>query len=560
MRQGNGVYELIEISKPDDFDALGRLLDEAYDPSSVAATLKAKVSKRCRALLVEHPYIDKDYRSTYYNFYAKKGYRYDASCTRLHFFEEPIELGPGLVLKSGRNLAENYFGYMVLRPTRIATIGRTVLSPALVDGFHGNVIDANHRVHLLGHRLSVKGFPYMSQHTDISVCAHVACWAILRHYSERYPQYAEFLTYDVTRMAHEFDPGGLLPSKGLQLEHAERIFAAAGTYPMVIAKRAPNDGLFYRQLLAYVESGFPLFAALNSHEHAVAIIGHGERIPSPTTTAPAHFAADLTRGLVVVDDNHLPYLAIERGQTNPYGVEHIDAFIVPLPEKVYYSAEAVDEIAGVLASGNVLGFDHSGIAPPVIRYFLTSASALRASMNELRSQFDPDLVRIVMELALPQFVWIVEISSPDQWKAGQVATRVVVDATASPYEDDPLFLMYDLGQAYVFERGGDHSHSVIKLNSPQGAVLSRMTGTSSSTDVPMRSHDREGTAARREEMPMKKHQPQKFAFAKDKVSHMDAGTLLRFKEAVRDGVVKPIRARASEQKAAIAKARTRYVR
>ena len=136
----------------------------------------------------------------------------------------------------------------------------------------------------------------------------------------------------------------------------------------------------------------------------------------------------------------------------------------------------MDEISGLLASGNVLGFDHSGIAPPVIRYFLTSASALRASVNDLRSQFDPDLIQVVMELSLPQFVWIVEISSVDQWRAGQVTTRVVIDATASPYEDDPLFLMYDLTRAYVFDRGGDHSHSVIKLNSPQGAVLSRMTG------------------------------------------------------------------------------------
>jgi hypothetical protein len=275
-------------------------------------------------------------------------------------------------------------------------------------------------------------------------------------------------------MAHEFDPGGLLPSKGLQLEHAERIFAEAGTFPMVIAKSHP--GLFYRQLLAYVESGFPLFAALNSREHAVAIVGHGERIPSPVAPAPAHFAEELTRGLVVVDDNHMPYLTIEQGQTHPYGVHDIDAFIVPLPEKVYYAAEAVDDISGLLASGNFLGFDHSGIAPPVIRYFLTSTSALRASMNEVRSQFDPDLVRVVMELAMNQFVWIVEISSIDQWKAGQVTTRAIIDATASPYEDDPLFLMYDRARAYVFDRGGDHSHVVITLSSPPGAVLSAMPG------------------------------------------------------------------------------------
>src|SRR6266581_1740619 len=106
MEQGNDVYQLIGIGKPDDFDALSQLLDEAYDPGAVATTLKGKINRRCRAVLVEHPYTDKDYRSTYYNFCAKKGYRYDSACARLHFFEDPIEIGPGLLLRSkGRGLS-----------------------------------------------------------------------------------------------------------------------------------------------------------------------------------------------------------------------------------------------------------------------------------------------------------------------------------------------------------------------------------------------------------------------------------------------------------------------
>src|SRR5688572_468592 len=98
MGQGNGVYQLVDIAKPDDFDVLSKSLDESFDPGKVASTLKAKISPRCRAVLIEHPYVDKDYRSTFYNFYAKKGYRYDSSCARLHFFEDPITLGPGLSL------------------------------------------------------------------------------------------------------------------------------------------------------------------------------------------------------------------------------------------------------------------------------------------------------------------------------------------------------------------------------------------------------------------------------------------------------------------------------
>lgn len=59
---------------------------------------------------------------------------------------------------------------------------------------------------------------------------------------------------------------------------------------------------------------------------------------------------------------------------------------------------------------------------------------------------------------------------------------------------------------------------------------------------------------------MKKPQDRKFDFAKGKVSDADPGELLRFRKAVREEVVKPIRQRAAEQKAAVAKARARYVR
>ena len=76
----------------------------------------------------------------------------------------------------------------------------------------------------------------MDQHIDISVCAHAACWSILRHYSERYSIYREVLTHDITLMAHQFNPGGLVPSKGLEVSHAERVFQEAGTFPYHVAR------------------------------------------------------------------------------------------------------------------------------------------------------------------------------------------------------------------------------------------------------------------------------------------------------------------------------------
>jgi hypothetical protein len=57
-----------------------------------------------------------------------------------------------------------------------------------------------------------------------------------------------------------------------------------------------------------------------------------------------------------------------------------------------------------------------------------------------------------------------------------------------------------------------------------------------------------------------KKQHKKFNFAKEKASAADPAELRRFREAVRDEVVKPIQEHAAEQKAAVAKARARYVR
>ncbi len=180
--------------------------------------------------MIEEDYIDKDYRSTYYNnFYSKKGQRYRPDCVRLHFFDQTVTFNETLRLTCPDNqLSHHYFGYMVLRLAGIATIGRSIMSPDVRSGAKGLIISADHKVHLLGCRLSVQGFPSMDQHNDISVGAHAAWWSILRHYSERYSIYREFHTYDITLMAQEFNPGGLVPSNRLELSHGTFRFMSRG--------------------------------------------------------------------------------------------------------------------------------------------------------------------------------------------------------------------------------------------------------------------------------------------------------------------------------------------
>jgi hypothetical protein len=451
------MYTWIPLNSSADLAQLETHVSPEYGPSSVAKKLAGGISNAVKGVLIEGNYVDKDYRSTYYHFYAKKGQHYRPDCIRLHFFDETVTFDPNALKlmcpDTPDRLSDHYFGYMVLRPTGIATIGRSVVSPDVRSGASRYIITANHKVHLLGYKLVVQGFPSMDQHIDISVCAHAACWSILRHYSERYNVYREFLTHHITLMAQQFDPGGLIPSKGLEVSHAERVFQEAGTFPVHVTRdnKKASDPSFYRQLTAYVESGFPLFAAMHKHGHAVAVVGYEWRAPVNTALPGMRYAWDEVQTLAVVDDNQLPYLPVPVRGGTPYSGEDIDAFIVALPEKVFYPADAVDRLAPTLFKlGAVVGL------PPqeqtIIRYFITTGSALRHFVRERESEFDPKLLATIMTLPFAQFVWIVEFATEAQWAGGQVAARAVIDATASLREVMPLWLMHSRTQALVFNR------------------------------------------------------------------------------------------------------------
>lgn len=463
------MYQWITIRNRDDYarisDIAGQLEGSgvAYDLSTVGERLKVGLSDLVRGMLVEYAYVDKDYRSTYYHFYAKKGLRYKPDCLRIHLFDEHVsfEADTLSLTHAGGQLTEHYLGFLTVRPTFQFTLGRSVLAPRAREGADGKVIVSKHKAHLLGYDLEVKGFPWMEQHSDISVCAHAACWAILRHYSERYRKYRELLTHDVTRLAHTHDPGGLRPSRGLQLMHAESVFSAAGNFPVVnfINPSAPAEDKrqFLGQMFAYLESGFPLFLGI-AGEHAVAAIGYKWKPESQTESAGIKCAWDMVEALVVADDNHLPYdlLSYSVGGHHHYSISDIHAFIAPLPEKIFYPADAVDAMSGALP--NVLeDINFPAVGDRIVRYFITTVAALRRHIRDHRTEFENQLANVLMQLPMAQFVWVIEYATYDDWNAKRVAVTAIVDATASLHDTNVLWAIYGHGKALFFDRvgGGD---------------------------------------------------------------------------------------------------------
>ena len=291
-------YDWIELETPKAYDCLTGVLDPEFDPKGIAQRLKTQLTDGAKGVLVEHGYVDKDYRSTFYNFYAKKGRQYRPDCVRLHFFDSTVsydEVRTDLSCTDDRP-QDHYFGYIVLRPTIVATLGRSLLSPDMRLGARGRAIQSPHYVNLLGHRLPVWGFPSMAQHIDIAVCAHVSCWAILRYYSETFPQHREYLLHEITRLAAPFDPGGLLPSLGFNVLQAERVFQAAGCFPLLVGRRhSSSEESFFSQFLAYLESGFPLFVEIPSKTHAIVIVGYNWKKKSSAAKGSANTRLDASR-------------------------------------------------------------------------------------------------------------------------------------------------------------------------------------------------------------------------------------------------------------------------
>ena len=477
-------YNWIELQTPADYDRLVEVLDPEFDPKGIAERLRTQLTHAARGILVEHGYVDKDYRSTFYNFYAKMSRPYRPDCVRLHFFDAAVWYDEARtdIGCSDFRLQDHYFGYIVLRPTIVATLGRSLLSPDMRLGARGRAIQSIYHVNLLGHRLPIWGFPSMAQHIDIAVCAHVCCWAILRYYSETFPQHREYLLHDITKLAAPFDPGGLVPSLGINVLEAERVFQAAGYFPLLVGRRnSSSEESFFSQFLAYLESGFPLFVEIPSKSHAAVIVGYnwGKSTVTPKAS-PSHVWTQVET-LLTVDDNLLPYAAVPL-QTNPkalqqpsYGADLFNSFIVALPDKIYYPADAIEVTCRAVrrALESSRGPDREPLQ--LQRYFITTVSKLREHARQNQTFLGDSLVGLLMHLETAQYVWVIEYCSVKQWQSGQVAARAIVDATASSTDKVPMWILHDEEVAHVFDRSSvEMQPTAVQLNRPTRGPFPRM--------------------------------------------------------------------------------------
>jgi hypothetical protein len=444
--------------------------------------LKQGVGHIAKTVLVEPSYVCKDHCDLVSHYYSRKFNPNSGICSRLHFFSRHFGGLTDIVCADPNELG--YMGYSVVRPVPHRCIGRTMIDPSLLDiGYQQDLfcLSAETCVHLGGLPLRTRGYPYMSQDNEAMVCAHAALWGVCRYYSERFKIYAELHPYDLINLTTAQE-GRACPRHGMVYQDYSKILSDFGTYPVIVRlkngpwDKNPQNPTAWRNLCAYVESGFPVLASLASPKadsgHVVAVVGHtvDYSLGTPDERGIINHT-DFFRELVVVDDNAFPYQRLGKmgapdnyGDTftdAPFGRESIHTAVCPLPEKVFLTAEVIRPLMEGYLSKIWPEVQKTGEGPWVKRLFLATCHSFQA--HQLKSakaralSYSDNLDFILTLTRLPHFVWGLQVGPKSLYvNKHMCTTEIVVDATSGPYDPDAV-LYARIGNSLLFPNGKSYT-------------------------------------------------------------------------------------------------------
>ena len=202
---------------------------------------------------------------------------------------------------------------MVLRPTGIGTIGRSVLSPDVRNGASEVTLllriircicwDISCRS-----GISVDGSTH--RHFSLRPCRMLVCASTLQRKIQYLPR--------ISHARHHSDGAPIRSRRACSVErtrvsHAERVFQEAGTFPVHVVTRSNRmTRLSIGNFMRMSNPDFRCLPRCTTQSHAMAVVGYEWRSPAPNPITRMRYAWDEVKSLAVVDDNHLPYQPIRK--------------------------------------------------------------------------------------------------------------------------------------------------------------------------------------------------------------------------------------------------------
>lgn len=455
------------ITKLSDYDFLINIIEPSHIDDDVLRMLKKYIGLNCKQIIIDYPYYDSDYLSTYYIFYAKKFRNYDKKCYRLILLSED----------------ERLIGFVTLRPTHEGSkFGKSYLNPnALISG-HAHIMLEKFKLHYNGDEYLIQAFPWMQQESDVAICAHTALWSLIR-YAKKFRQYPVLSMSEIIDKV-ECDTRKI-PSLGLTVTQVSNVLLKCGFSP-IIRNKTMNDGSssLLNECLTYIDSGIPIIGTMDTLDHAVVIVGYYDVDRKEINEATISkglckrilrngdlvdtdiiLHTELIRSIIVNDDNFFPYKKVRKVPplyVNPsevaseesYLAESIDHAIIPL----YSRTQLVynDVISNFVGLNAMKIMDWP--SPKVVRIYMTSASTYKEYMKKvlISSPSNKDLCDFIFTLELPRFIWCIEVAGFSSYKNKLIDGIAVIDPTCSTQDSFPFIFMHDLCN-FVYEKRHNNS-------------------------------------------------------------------------------------------------------
>ena len=488
------AYTVEPLDSPNDWSRLAQALG-GENRDVVRHTLRHLRVLDAKCYVLEDSYIDRDYSADFFHFYARTFRAHARHCKRVHFFS--ADISPMLRrplstdgLRQMQNFASTtYCGFCVIRPLPTAPIGRTVLKGRVRSGF-------------------TRRLPSRAAHTSTRICSASTCKSLVRPSSNRTPvsarapkspsgQACDTCTRGTTTTGFPWrtsldslrprpQPRPFLFLPGADFLTSERMIRGineAGYQPLCF--RRPDIA---RSILQYVESGIPVILGLNVGEtvgHAVTVIGR----VFAKQDSPTNRAIDYVPAYLVHDDQGGPYMRLPMDadasttfsfsddtikRDTPDGTielnvrDHAVFAVALMSTRVFSTAAAAehsarDRIDDTLQNMprtrqlldklqlpvNTRLLDELQAAHRadriVLRTYLTSAAGYRRHL--VGGSASDNLKDAVLDLPLPHFTWITEISTIDSYNNSSPGLRriyghTVLDATSTGKAGDGLLVLH----------------------------------------------------------------------------------------------------------------------
>ncbi len=449
----------------------------------IRSTLNALNSAplNCKTVIFEWDYVDKDYQDEFAAFYSHAFKRYPSRAVRLHFFA--ADLADNDISRIDA-FSDKYLGFLVLRPTDLQRVGRTILTPTLKDPDKEFIhCRAAFSAHILGHTLSVQSMPFIQQDTQVGACAQASLWMLARYMSRRFG-HREFLPAEINQMAKaKGSMGRVFPAElglnwkqmldaldamgfpawsysELQFDDCSNHIDTALSEPANLSddQKKAHHKMVRKVKLAdiayrYIESGLPVI--FGTCDHALVGIGHTYDHSAQTSAAILRI-----HDFIVHNDATGPYQSMPISQSNKGNRSFLDVedIIAVVPPEVTLRGEAAEAMARqavatfLAQKTDDAGFPtykdliaavrsdlHTVLDKLEYRTFLMPSVEFQAKLRQDIAgkipRFNVILGEELVALDYPKFIWITEVSSSallNQPQRGQrkCLGRVVIDSTA----------------------------------------------------------------------------------------------------------------------------------